>query len=239
MREENDGFQFYTYINQMNHQIESLTNNYLKLSTDILASQDYNSRKLKYFDERVQVLHKQLHDEIDKTLKLRDERDKYENEIKRYLDAIMEVLKILNSDFSPVEKLLGDHRRVTIFNMHSFLSILENRLNEVLAYVYCSQRKDTDILVDNPKLIVKSLKRSQQEAVQIEEIITTQQCAECAEGEDVNRYDEKTVYPLDHDAIKENMRQKVESPEMSFRLHNLSKCNLPRSGIIAGRRYAE
>lgn len=239
MREENDGFQFYTYLNQMNHQIESLSNNYFKLSTEISASQDYYSQKLKYFDERIQSLHKQLHNEIDKTLKLRDERDKYENEIRRYLDNIMEILKILNCDFSPVESLLGDHKQVTVFNMHSFLSILEQRLNEVLAYVYCDQRKHIEILTDDPKLIVKSLKRSVEETIPIEEIITTQQCAECAEGEDVNRYDEKTVYPLDYEAIKNSMQQKVESPEMAFRLHNLSKCNLPRSGIIAGRRYAE
>lgn len=240
LREENDGFQFYTYLNEMNHQIEYLTSNYFKLSTEILASQDYNGRKLKYFDQRIDDLHKQLHDEINKTLELKDDREKYESEIVLYLDTIMEILKILNCDLSAVEKLLGDHKKVTVFNMHEFLSVLEHRMNEVLAYVFCEQRKNsTDMLADDAKLAVKSLKRTQEERVNIEDVITTQQCAECAEGEDVNRYDDKTVYPLDHETIKKIMREKVEAPGMMFRLHNLSKCNLPRSGVIMGRRYAE
>lgn len=237
---QNDGFQFYTYLNEMNQQIEYLTSNYLKLSTQILASQDYNTRKLQYFDQRIDDLHKQLHDEINKTMELKDNRDKYESTITIYLDTIMEILKILNCDFSPQMKLLGDHTKVNVYNTHTFLSALETRMNEVLAYVYCNQRKNiADILADDTKLAVKSLKRVHEERVNIEDVITTQQCAECAEGEDVNRFDDKTVYPLDHETIRQIMREKVEAPGMTFRLHNLSKCNLPRSGVIMGRRYAE
>lgn len=237
---KNDGFQFYTYLNEMNQQIEYLTSNYLKLSTEILKSQDYNSQKLQYFDQRIDDLHKQLHDEINKTMELKDKRDSYELTITTYLDTIMEILKILNCDFSPQMKLLGDHTKVNVYNTHTFLSALEKRINEVLAYVYCIQRKNTsDILADDAKLAVKSLKRAPEELIKLENVITTQQCAECAEGEDVNRFDDKTVYPLDHETIKQIMRDKVEWIGMDFRLHNLSKCNLPRSGIIMGRRYAE
>lgn len=239
LREENDGFQFYTYLNEMNHQIDFLSNNYFKLSTEILASQDYNTRKLKFFNERIDSLSKQFRDEINKTLQLKDDRDRHENEIAKYLDTIMDILKVLNCDLSSVQKLLGNHKKVTVFNVSDFFSLLEQRINEVLAHVYCGQRKSVDLLYDDSNLIVRSLKRVDEEPVKIEDIITTQQCAECAEGEDVNRYDDKIVYPLDHETIKANMRKKVEAPQMAYRLHNLSKCNLPRSGIIAGRRYAE
>lgn len=239
LSEENDGFQFYTYFNELNHQIDFLSNNYFKLSTLILASQDYNARKVKYFDQCIGDLQKQFIVEINKTLKLKDDRDKRESEISKFLETIMEILKILDCDLSPVQKLLGNHKKVTVFNVHEFFSLLERRVNEVLAYVYCDQRKNADLLNDDQKLIVRSLKRVEEEPVKLDDIITTQQCAECAEGEDVNRYDDKIVYPLDHETIKANMRKKVADPGMARRLHNLSKCNLPRSGIIAGRRYAE
>lgn len=239
LREENEGFQFYTYLNEMNHQIEYLSNNYFKLSTEILASQDYNHRKVKFFDQRIDDLRKQFREEIDETLSLKDDRDKYEKEIGKYLETIMNILKILNCDLSSVQKLLGDHKNVTVFNVSTFFSLLEQRTNEVLAQVYCGQREPADILNDDPNLIVRSLKRVEEEPVKIEDIITTQQCAECAEGEDVNLHDDNIVYPLDHETIKEGMREKVEAPQMANRLHNLSKCNLPRSGIITSRRYAE
>lgn len=239
LREENEGFQFYTYLNEMNHQIDYLSKEYFKLSTEILTSQDYNTRKLKFFDQRIDNLRKEFRDEIDKTLQLKDDRDKHEKEIGEFLDTIMNLLKILNCDLSSVQKLLGDHKKVTVFNVSEFFSLLEQRTNEVLAHVYCDQRRSSDLLNDDTKLIVRSFKRVDEEPVKIEDIITTQQCAECAEGENVNRYDDKTVYPLDHETIKAMMRKKVDSPQMAYRLHNLSKCNLPRSGIIAGRRYAE
>lgn len=239
LKEENERFQFYNYFNELNHQIDFLSNNYLKLSMEVLTSQDYNTRKLKYFDQRIDDLRKTFDIEINKTLKLKDDRDMHENQIAKFFDTIMEILEMLDCDLSSVQKLLGNHKKVTVFNVTEFLSLLEHRTNEVLAYVYCDQRINTNLLDDDPTMIVKSLKRVEEEPVKLDDIITTTQCAECAEGENVNLYDDKIVYPLDHETVKANMRKKVEDPALSHRLHNLSKCNLPRSGIIAGRRYAE
>lgn len=238
-REENDGFQVYKFLNEINQQIELVKNNNFKLNTEILGSQDYNKRKLKFFDQKIEDLHKKLHKEIEKTLKLKGERDKFESQIDKYMETVLEILKILRCDLSPVQNLLGDHKKVTVFNVHEFFSLLEHRLNEVLSFVYCDQRKYIDILTEDPKLIVKSIKRVQDDPVRIEDVITTQQCAECAEGGDVNRNDETIVYMLDYDTIRSNMRSKIVAPEMAYRLHNLSKCNLPRSGVIASRRYNE
>ena len=239
LRRENDGFQFYTYLNEMNQQIEYMTSSYFKLSTEILASNDYNSLKLKYFDLRIKSLHAELHSEISKSLEMKDSRNKYENEIGMYFGAVTEIIKILGCNMTRVEQHLGDQSKLNIFNIHELLSLLEYRINEVLAYVYCNQRKHTDILEDDAKLTVNSLKRTHDERIDIEDVITTQQCAECAEGEDVNRNDDKTVYPLDHATIKNIMLESISAPGMKYRLHNLSKCHLPRSGAVMGRRYAE
>jgi coiled-coil domain-containing protein 63/114 len=37
--------------------------------------------------------------------------------------------------------------------------------------------------------------------------------------------------------IKEKLKEKVKAPEMQYRLHTISKCRLPRSRMIANRRY--
>lgn len=237
MREENDGFQFYNYLNEVNLQIEYFTRNYFNISTSIQTSKDYNDRKLEYYDQRIKELDKQFEAEINQTLKLKNDCEKQEDEIEQYFEAIKEVLTILDCDLSPLDKLLGDHKKITVNNVNQFFSLLEERTNECLAFVYCDQRKETDIFIEDDNLLVRSFKRTDQDQVKIESVITTQQCAECAEGEDVNRFDDKIVYPLDHETIKANMRKKA--PEIQYRLHNLSKCNLPRSGVVAGRRYAE
>jgi DNA-binding CsgD family transcriptional regulator len=239
LKEENDGFQFYNYLNEMNHQIEYLSNDYRKLSTNILGQKDFNTKKLEWYNQQIAQHNKDLENEINVTLKLKDEREKYETEIAKYLDTILEIMKILNCDLSSIQQHLGDHKKITVFNMQEFLALLENRANEVLAFIYCEQRKGSNILADDSKFAVKSLKRNQDDPITIGEIIDTCQCAECAEGEDVNRYDENLVYPMDYETIREIVQRRAEAPEIAYRLHNLSKCNLPRSGIIASRRYAE
>lgn len=238
-REENDGFQYYRYLNELNNKIDYMLNDFFKVSKGIKTSDDYNTQKLKYYDQRIGDLHKTLHIEIDKTFKLKDDREKFEFKIEKYLDTIFEIMKTVNCEMGLIRKHLGDYEKVTVFNFQEFMSLLEQRLNEVLAVVYCDQRKNVDVLTDDEKLTVKSMKRQKEAPMKIENIITTQQCAECAERADVNRYDETIVYPLDRETVRARMQAMVNEAQITFRLHNLSKCNLPRSGVIAGRRYAE
>ena len=71
--------------------------------------------------------------------------------------------------------------------------------------------------------IVKNVQRNLDHPVSIEDIVLMQQCAECAEGEDVNRYDEEIIYPMNFEAIKEKVWHKVQAPDMVYRLHNISQ----------------
>lgn len=239
VREENNFHQCFNFLNEIKSQIYHLTNNLFEELTQLSTTKEDKDRTLNSFDTRIKNLQKSLSEESEKTLKMKSDRVKCEAEIGKYFDTVMDILKLLNTDLSSAEKMLGDQKNVNIHNVQDFLSILENRINVVLSFVYCEQRPKTDIFVEDPTLTVRSIKRNQEEPVNFEEVITTQQCAECAEAEDVKRYDESIVYPLDHETIKSNMRKKVEGPLMTYRLHNLSKCNLPHAGIIAGRRYAE
>uniref|UniRef100_A0A182NDZ5 ODAD1 central coiled coil region domain-containing protein n=1 Tax=Anopheles dirus TaxID=7168 RepID=A0A182NDZ5_9DIPT len=65
----------------------------------------------------------------------------------------------------------------------------------------------------------------------------SQQCAECAEGQDVNQHDERIVLPTDHRHLVENVQRRTTAPEMQYRLHTLSQCKLPRSRMLVNKRY--
>lgn len=236
-RQENEGFQFFAFLNELSQQILNSTIKCSKLSADVSLMKEYNRWYLESSDKRIEELNKQLRDEINTTLKMKDDRERHEEEFGKYFDTVMTIMKTLRCDFSSVQMLLGDHKKITVCNVSEFFSLLEYRLNEVLANVYCDQREnDADILKEDEGLVVKSVKRLQEERVMIEDIITTQQCAECAKGKD---NEQATVYPLDHDTIKANMREAVEKGQIAKSLHNLSKCKLPHSGVIANRRFAE
>lgn len=234
--EDNIYFQHYNYLNEMNNQIEYLSSSYNKLQHKIDSTRDYTDRKLKYFDEKIDNLNDMLQRETESSLNLKDEKDQYEQEIGQYLDTVTDILKLMECDLSPLEKKLGDYKKVTIFNLDEFLSALEDKANESLAFIYCNQRKD-DLLLESKDLVVRSMKRKEKSMILIHHVVTVQQCAECAEGQDVNRYDDRVVLPFDFSTIKDIVRDKVEAPEMVYRLHNISNCRLPRSRTIVNRRY--
>lgn len=239
LKDENEGFQYYNYINELNFQIEKFATAYSKQSENIKDMKSYTQRKIQFYNQRIAELTKEFAQESEKTLKSKEELEKYEKNVSQLFDSLLEIMKILQCDFSSVQHLLGDHKNVTIFNLQQFFAILEKRLNEVIASIYCVQRKNRGMLDEDSKFFVKSLRRERGETVKIEDVIATQQCAECAESSNVNRYDEEVVYPLDHAAVRDKMRAIVQAPEIAGRLHSLSKCNMPRSVIVATQRDAE
>lgn len=227
---ENESFQIYQYINEMNHQIECLSNDMYESSIQIVSTQDFYKKKLENYDRRIADLHKKLNTEINQTLSLKNECNRVDSEISEYFGGIMDIMQIIKCDFSLVQTLLGDHKRITVFNLSEFISIFEARLNEVLASVHFDQRESP--------ITIKSVERKQDTTVQTETIITTQQCAECAKGEmGETQFDEKTaVYPLQDEDVIENVCRKIKTTKIDSRMHNLSKCDLPHSGIVASRR---
>lgn len=238
-RQENEDFQCFAYLNEMNKQIENLTINFMKtMKTNAHDERKYRLQ-LTGFDDRIKELKDDLKSQIEATIQAKQDRDKYEDEIAMYMSGIKDIMEILGCDFTDLSKLLGNYEEITPLNMQKFLSVLETRLNEVFAVVYCDQRSPEEMLVENANFTVRSMKRSQPSLVNVEDIITTQQCAECGESEDVNRYDDIIVHPHNDEVLHENMQQFVVKPEIAFRMHTLSKCNLPRSGIIASRRFAD
>lgn len=236
---DNNGFQLYNYLNELNSGIET-TKFSLRKSTS-RANVDINKRNetKAFFEKRIEELHKQLNDEIEKTIKVKNSREKYDNQIRAHFNSLFEICEMLQCDLSDVKKLLGENDKITARNLPRFLLILEKRLNEMLSYVYCEERQGKDILMDSEKMTVQSLKRPESPIVKLDDVIVTTQCPECGELEDVNRFDDKFVACLGEKEVEKAMIEKYTKPELSSRMHTLLSCNLPRSGVIASRRYAE
>lgn len=236
---DNNGFQLYNYLNELNSGIEKTKFSLRKSTTS--ANVDINKRNetKAFFEQRIEELHKQLHDEIETTIKKKNSREKYDAQIATHFGALLEIIEMIQCDVKPVKALLGENDKITSRNLRRFLLILEKRLNDMLAFVYCDERRGKDILMDSEQLTVRSLKRTDDPIVKLDEVVVTTQCPECGELEDVNRFDDKFVACLNESEVEMAMIEKYTKPELSSRMHTLLSCNLPRSGVIASRRYAE
>lgn len=187
---ENEGFQYYKFMNEMNFQIQRFATAYSKQSEGFRDMQTYAEGKKEYYDKRIVELKQRFAIESDNLLKAKYDLEKYEKTMMQHYESLLEIMKILRCDLTPMQHLLGDHKNVYAFNLQDFFSILENRLNEVIAIVYCAQRRNRGILDEDPRLLVKSLRRENEKIVQIEDLVPTP-CEECAESYDFNRFDDE------------------------------------------------
>lgn len=233
-RHEDEYFAHFNYMNELNHQVESLTVSLDDLYEGIDAFREYNEKKELYEKKKIQTLTEELSQQTKLAeAKLKEQSD-FDVHLMELLNSVTVIFRILKCDSKPMESLLGDHTKVTKFNIKRFMTILESRLNTIIAYIYTSERRKN---LTDTTFIVRSVERPKVEPTPIEDVVLVQQCAECAEGEDVNRYDEEIVLPMELKDIKEKLHDKIKAPEMQYRLHNISKCRLPRSRTIVNRRY--
>ncbi|XP_058465320.1 uncharacterized protein LOC131438932 [Malaya genurostris] len=230
-KQEDTFFAHFNYLNELTFQYEQLNSILTELNGKLDGLKEQKLRKEAQQEKGMRDLHEQLLKECEKTQKMEKSLKGDEDQLSTHLQEIDDILGIIGFDRNDIMKLLGDHRKVTKQNVKLFLAALEVRLNDILARVYTHPTTRDEPTLKRP------IVRDRQDIVQVEHVVTTQQCAECAEGQDVNKYDEAIVLPKDQIDFKEGVRRKVVAPEMQYRLHNLSKCKLPRSRILVNKRY--
>ncbi|XP_055528643.1 uncharacterized protein LOC129720840 [Wyeomyia smithii] len=229
--QEDAFFAHFNYLNELNFQFERLNCTLKELHEKVDDLKDQKQANENRQEKSYKQLHEQLLKECQTTKKLEKFTQDDESELLDQFKELDEILEIIGYDRAEVSKLLGDHRKATKQNVKRFLITLEKRLNTVLAEVYTSP-----VTCEDPSLR-RPITHAPEEIVRIEQVLTTQQCAECAEGQDVNKYDEGIVLPKDKQQIRVAMIKKSRAPEMEYRMHNLSKCKLPRSRILVNKRY--
>lgn len=236
-KREDAFFAHFNYMNELMYQIELLNESTKQIYGEINIVRNQNQRQeMNQFNE-LESLKLKLFEEKELTLNELTAQDNYDKNVHQLLTKFHEIFKILKCDDQNLFSLLGDHSNITIFNVKKFLTILEERLNLILSYVYHIERSDPSTEDAAGGFIVRDVDRIKDDQIRIEDIVVVQQCAECAEGVEVNRYDEEIVWPLDVSEIKDKVRDKVRAPEIQYRLHNISKCRLPRSRMIVNKRY--
>lgn len=119
--------------------------------------------------------------------------------------------------------ILGDNIQLQNLTFKLYLSSFEVRLNFIISLVISFENKS----IRTAKKVKK--RQKPHKLLSIAALFNATQCPECAERDDVNRYDETIAIPIEGSEIRSDTLDKVKSNEIEYRLHNLSKCRLPKS----------
>ncbi|XP_063703740.1 outer dynein arm-docking complex subunit 1-like [Culicoides brevitarsis] len=228
-------FAHFKYLNEVYNSIELLNGRIVDKQKRISAVRDIQNNNKNAFTENYLSIFNELQKQKERTTEQQNAWKTSETQLLNYLSIIHDMFKLLNCDTSFIESLLGDKKSVTNFNIKLFLSTLEATMNKILAYIYYCETKSK---VPASRRTVRTQQRAaSRKIIAIHETVNTTQCSECAEREDVNRYDETIVLPSAAATVKERVKQRVKANELEYRLHNLSKCRLPKSRILVNKRF--
>lgn len=226
-------YSYFNYSNELSLQMTDLNNGIDELYGYIQALRNSNSKKLHNQLEQIDILKLRLQNEEIRTKLNQDDKYKGEASLLTLFEGLLTIFSELQCDKSSIKKLLGQNQKIDMFNVRSFLKVLEKQLNLVLAKAYLQQMKNKTA---KGKQVITSVGKYLEPPTSLDDIVLAQQCPECAEGEDVNPYDAEYVEPSSVNIIKKKLQEKVKQPEMQYRLHAIDQCRLPRSRILANKR---
>lgn len=226
-------YSFFNYANEMSYHITLLNNSVNRLFDDIVELKRENTNTLQ---EQIDLLNS-LEEEVTKkqasNLELNKAREANDQRLENLLQGIEMICDMCSVDTSPLAELLGDHTHVNLVNVERFVKLLEARIQDIVASVYVFERQDEK----NLDYVVKQIEKICELPTDLNDIVLTQQCPECAEGEAFNIEDGGDGVAI-HTVkeAKQKLYEKITQPEMQYRLHSISQCRLPRSRMLAAKR---
>ncbi|XP_068151261.1 coiled-coil domain-containing protein 63 [Drosophila tropicalis] len=226
-------YSFFNYANEMSYHITLLNNSVNRLFEDIISLKRDNSNTLQEQLELISSLESEVKHKQESNMELLRIRENNDARLENLLQGVETLCEMCSIDATPLAGLLGDHTHVNLVNVARFLKLLEVRVQELTASVYVLERQDEG-KVD---YVVKQIEKICEAPTDLNDIVLTQQCPECAEGEAFNMDDGGDGVVIHTVAeAKKKLYEKITQPEMQYRLHSISQCRLPRSRLLAAKR---
>lgn len=226
-------YSFFNYANEMSYHITLLNNSVNRLFEDIIELKRENSNTLQDQINLINFLEEQVAQKQSSNIQLNKSRESNDARLENLLQGIEMLCDMCSVDTTPLADLLGDHTHVNLVNVERFVKLLETRIQDIVASVYVFERQDEG----NIDYVVKQIEKICELPTDLNDIVLTQQCPECAEGEAFNIDDGGDgVAILTVKEAKQKLYEKITQPEMQYRLHSISQCRLPRSRMLAAKR---
>lgn len=143
------------------------------------------------------------------------------------LTTIVETLECDRSNVSLVKGFENDEAHV--HNVGTFLSMVEHRLKKIMGFVFYLELNEPNRnkrTMQDVDVINYHLNEPEHEPI-------IHQCAECAMDAETSGHESQV--PLDIAAIREAMMVKALTPEIAYRMHNISQCELPKSRALLAK----
>lgn len=224
-------FSHFTYLNEINYYVNAMNDLLNQTDTKVrTASTTTETEQQK--NKNLDILKNQLNDEKYSNQQLKNKLDEFNEEIGAYFEQVGSIYESLKCDGD--EQLILDEKPVGPLNFDKYLSVIEARLKKIISFVYTVEREDEEKSVED--YVVRDVEIARKMSDITESVDSIEhQCPECAEAEDFNAQDIEK--PMESKEIREKVKEKALMPEMQYRMHSISKCQLPVSRALLSKKY--
>lgn len=224
---EQEYFSYYTYLNELNLHIENMigASAFLPKTEPVVAvkmDETVGVNRLKYWQER-------LSNDSEIGARIQEELDNAQTALKNNFNQIKQLFTMLKCDGIPQNAEIANID-VSVQNYELFLTTIEMQLKEILGQVYCAERRENQDVTEG--VIVRDVEVTPPQPFDYGVLNNlVHDCAECEASQNLPN-NKNIIPPLDISDLGGLVEKKINSPEMQYRMHNIEKCNIPRSRIL-------
>ncbi|RLU16072.1 hypothetical protein DMN91_011830 [Ooceraea biroi] len=231
IKQEEENFALFSYVNELNDELESLQARMEQLTAAIDEARALNVHRDQQQAKSLEKIAKQLEEQTALADAAEEDLAQCNDVIDKLLRGIDSLFKTIRCDNSPILELLGDNTHVTMSNVMLYLGIIEKRITEMFHKVYW-----VDTTSKVPQLRLDEEKKPRLKVPALTRIVPTQPCALCVEQEQMQFVSEGLEAPLTRVEAMQKLQQRLKDDYTEL-LHNVSNCHLPAARKIIQKRY--
>ncbi|XP_968142.1 uncharacterized protein LOC656523 [Tribolium castaneum] len=231
--QEAENFSLFKRLNNLIQELEFLGDELDTAQTSIDQERELHNARAQQQKNNLQSLENTLQLATQEVEAAEQELKGVEGYINQMLTGIETLFKICRCNNDPVLQLLGNNATINVYNAFFYLEQVEKAVHEALIAVYSNETKKK---LPGAQRTVKD-NRTKGELRNVEQFGVSNPCPLCIEYEMVGDVIDSLQHVLTRDQAKAALAERLKSPEMAEKLHNVSACYLPKSREIIQKRY--
>ncbi|KAK9728429.1 hypothetical protein QE152_g17975 [Popillia japonica] len=217
IKQEEENFALFNYVNELNYELEALSDNIVKLHENIDQQKEISEKRAEEQKDTIDSLKTELLAVQEEEQRKKDISLQQKRELQHILEGVEVLFNMVRCDNTPILNLLQGSSNINTYNVMVYLGILENRVNELVQIANYKEKVQLGVDVDD-HYITKHI-----DNYPLIRVTPQSPCSKCAEEMLVSLSLSKPQIVK----TKEIITEILYSPHQTIGImHNLASCKL-------------
>ncbi|XP_043210072.1 coiled-coil domain-containing protein 63-like [Amphibalanus amphitrite] len=216
---EDKNFALFNYVNELNTEVETLQEQIAMTEAEIEKTKQKDVEETENKKEQIQKLEREAQESAELADQAEQSLERYQALLRQLCQGVDQLVTETKCDRSPILELLGDNQQVTENNIMTYLTMVEQRVNDLLRVrKFIDFRRDSaeglEDSENSPSGSIASVRQQSSRMLLPQQLAAVDiKVAAPSPGDESEA--ESDAVPLTEDQIKEKMAVQAESAQAS------------------------